>query len=168
MAGRNEFRTLMEEYIAFLEESVEREKEKYAALVSYDPKRTDKVVAEQQAANMRLAQLEERREETQRQAGWEGLTFRQILERTDALKKIHSPVCLNGLKMPSMRSGSITAGLCPLPMMACAFWARQVWDSRPALMMQPDASVMAARAHRCLKLKYDGGVELVKTNFSGI
>ena len=27
MAGRNEFRTLMEEYIAFLEESVERAKE---------------------------------------------------------------------------------------------------------------------------------------------
>lgn len=42
MAGRTEFRTLMEEYIAFLEESVEREKEKYAALVSYDPKRTDR------------------------------------------------------------------------------------------------------------------------------
>ena len=87
MAGRNEFRALMEEYIAFLEESVGREKEKYAALVSYDPKRTDKVVAEQQAANMRLAQLEERREETQRQAGWEGLTFRQILERTDGAEK---------------------------------------------------------------------------------
>ena len=34
MAGRTEFRTLMEEYIAFLEESVEREKEKYAALES--------------------------------------------------------------------------------------------------------------------------------------
>lgn len=87
MAGRTEFRTLMEEYIAFLEESVEREKEKYAALVSYDPKRTDKVVAEQQAANMRLTQLEERREEAQRQAGWEGLTFRQILERTDGAEK---------------------------------------------------------------------------------
>ena len=87
MAGRNEFRTLMEEYIAFLEESVEREKEKYAALVSYDPKRTDKMVAEQQAANMRLVQLEERREEAQRQAGWEGLTFRQILERTDGAEK---------------------------------------------------------------------------------
>ena len=87
MAGRTEFRTLMEEYIAFLEESVEREKEKYAALVSYDPKRTDKVVAEQQAANMRLAQLEERREEAQRQTGWEGLTFRQILERTDGAEK---------------------------------------------------------------------------------
>lgn len=59
-----EFRNLMEEYTVFLEEMVEREKEKYAALVSYDPKRTDKAVAEQQAFNMRLAQLEERREET--------------------------------------------------------------------------------------------------------
>lgn len=50
-----EFRNLMEEYTVFLEEMVEREKEKYAALVSYDPKRTDKAVAEQQAFNMRLA-----------------------------------------------------------------------------------------------------------------
>ena len=56
-------------------------------MVSYDPKRTDKAVAEQQAANMRLAQLEERREKVQRQAGWEGLTFRQILERTDGAEK---------------------------------------------------------------------------------
>lgn len=83
MAQRDEFRKLMEEYTIFLEETVEREKEKYAALLSYDPKRTDKAVAEQQASNMRLAQLEERREDTQRLLGWQGLTFRQILERTE-------------------------------------------------------------------------------------
>ena len=76
-----EFRNLMEEYTVFLEEMVEREKEKYAALVSYDPKRTDKAVAEQQAFNMRLAQLEERREENPRRAGWEGWTFRGKIDR---------------------------------------------------------------------------------------
>lgn len=37
MAGRNEFRTLMEEYIAFLEESVEREKEKYSRMFPMTP-----------------------------------------------------------------------------------------------------------------------------------
>ena len=82
-----EFRNLMEEYTVFLEEMVEREKEKYAALVSYDPKRTDKAVAEQQAFNMRLAQLEERREETQRRAGWEGCTFREIIDRAEGAEK---------------------------------------------------------------------------------
>lgn len=87
MAGKREFLVLMEEYTVFLEEMVEREKEKYAALVSYDPKRADKAVAEQQASNMRLAQLEGRREETQRLAGWEGLTFRQILDQTEDSEK---------------------------------------------------------------------------------
>ena len=83
MSDKREFCAVMEEYTAFLEEAAEREKEKYAALVSYDPKRTDKVVAEQQAANMRLAQLEERRVKAQEAAGWGEMTFRQILEQAD-------------------------------------------------------------------------------------
>ena len=137
-------------------------------MVSYDPKRTDKVVAEQQAANMRLAQLEERREEAQRQAGWEGLTFRQILERTDGAEKDtltglfeRFENAVNEIRFYNSRSLSFAND--GLRILGAAGV-----DSRPALMMQPDASVMASRAHRCLKLKYDGGVELVKTNFSGI
>ena len=138
-----EFRNLMEEYTVFLEEMVEREKEKYAALVSYDPKRTDKAVAEQQAFNMRLAQLEERREETQRRAGWEGCTFREIIDRAEGAEKRRSLTCLQDLKTQSTRSVTITAAHFPSPTKGCASWVRQAWAKRLAHMMLLDARVMA-------------------------
>ena len=52
------FRAFMEGYVSFLEEMAAGEQEKYAAILSYDPKRMDKVVSRQQAINMRLTQLE--------------------------------------------------------------------------------------------------------------
>ena len=77
------FSAFLEGYVAFLEELAQGESEKYAALLSYDPKRTDKLVSRQQAMNMRLGQLEEQREREQKDAGFEGLTFSQILARLD-------------------------------------------------------------------------------------
>lgn len=73
------YRVFMESYVQFLEELAGGEGEKYAAMLSYDPKRIDRAVSSQQAMNMRLAQMEEQRELEQKQAGLEGLTFRQIL-----------------------------------------------------------------------------------------
>lgn len=77
------FSAFLEGYVAFLEELAQGESEKYAALLSYDPKRIDKLVSRQQAMNMRLGQLEEQREREQKDAGFEGLTFSQILARLD-------------------------------------------------------------------------------------
>lgn len=139
-----EFRNLMEEYTVFLEEMVEREKEKYAALVSYDPKRTDKAVAEQQAFNMRLAQLEERREETPAPCG-AGKAVHSVKSSTGqrARKKRRSLTCLQDLKTQSTRSVTITAAHFPSPTKGCASWVRQAWAKRLAHMMLLDARVMA-------------------------
>ena len=70
-------------YVDFLEEMAAGESEKYSALISYNPKRVDKMVSRQQAMNMRLTQLEEQREKEQEAAGFGGLTFSQILARLD-------------------------------------------------------------------------------------
>lgn len=81
------FQTFMEGYVDFLEEMAAGEAEKYAAVLSYDPKRMDKVVARQQAMNMRLTQLEEQREKEQQEAGIEALTFQQIIDQLEGAEK---------------------------------------------------------------------------------
>lgn len=77
----------MEGYVDFLEEMAAGEEEKYAAILSYDPKRMDKVVARQQAMNMQLTQLEEQREKEQQKAGIEALTFQEIIDRLEGEEK---------------------------------------------------------------------------------
>ena len=74
------FCAFMQQYVEFLEEAAAGEDEKYASLLSYDAKRVDHAIANQQAVNMRLARMEAQREEEQRSAGLEGLTFAQILD----------------------------------------------------------------------------------------
>lgn len=78
-----QYRIFMESYVRFMEEMAEGESEKYAAMLSYDPKRVDHAVSRQQAMNMRLEQMEEQRELEQKRAGLGGLTFQQILERLE-------------------------------------------------------------------------------------
>lgn len=73
----------LETYVKFLEEMAEGEQEKYSALLTYEPKKIDRVVSRQQAMNMRLTQLEEQREKEQAAAGFDGLTFSEILARVD-------------------------------------------------------------------------------------
>lgn len=81
------FQAFMESYVAFLEEMAAGEADKYAAILSYDPKRMDKVVARQQAMNMRLTQLEEQREKEQEAAGIAALTFQEITDQLDGRDK---------------------------------------------------------------------------------
>ena len=68
-------------YVDFLEEMAQGEGEKYSALLSYDPKRVDRLVSRQQAMNMRLTQMEEQREKEQAACGFEGLVFSEILAK---------------------------------------------------------------------------------------
>jgi len=77
------FSAFLEGYVKFLEEMAEGEREKYSSLISYDPKRIDRVVSRQQAMNMQLNQLEEQREKEQEAAGLGELSFAEILDRVD-------------------------------------------------------------------------------------
>ena len=71
------FKKSLENYVTFLEEAAAGEKEKYTAVLSYDPKRIDRATSNQQAMNMRLAKMEEQREAEQKRVGLEGLTFHE-------------------------------------------------------------------------------------------
>lgn len=79
MKNSGAFCAFMQQYVEFLEQAAAGEDEKYTSLLSYDAKRMDHAIASQQAVNMRLARMEAQREEEQRDAGVEGLTFAEIL-----------------------------------------------------------------------------------------
>lgn len=87
MSDQKGFTAFMETYVTFLEEMAQGEGEKYSALISYDPKRVDRVVSRQQAMNMRLTQLEEQREKEQEAAGFGGMSFQEILDRLSGPEK---------------------------------------------------------------------------------
>lgn len=79
----NTYRVFLEDYTRFLEKMAGDEKEKYAAIISYDVKRINRVVSNQQAQNMHLEKMEQQREEEQNKAGLAGLNFQQIVERLE-------------------------------------------------------------------------------------
>ncbi len=81
------YRAFLEDYTRFLEKMAGDEKEKYAAILSYDVKRINRVVSNQQALNMHLAKMEQQREEEQSKAGLEGLNFQQIIERLEGQQR---------------------------------------------------------------------------------
>ncbi len=96
-----EYIEFIEGYADFLEKAAQCEKEKYAALLSYDRTRTEKVVSEQQVMNMKISELEERRSALQQRMGCSLLTSSQIAKMLetddrsrleDALKKFESNI----------------------------------------------------------------------------
>lgn len=74
------FLQFMAEYTAFLAQMRTDESEKMAALVSRDLKRIEQSIARSQANAKQLENFEKKREVVQAQAGYEGLTFRQLID----------------------------------------------------------------------------------------
>lgn len=81
-AEMERFLQFMKDYTDFMEQMVTLEDNKYGALISNDLTRMDKAISAQQAMLMKLEKLEEQRAGIQAEAGWEGMTFQEILDRT--------------------------------------------------------------------------------------
>lgn len=87
MEEYSEFYGFMEEYAGFFEGLVQQEQEKLEALLSNELKDIEQSISAQQAATMRMEKYEKRRMELQNAAGFEELTFRQIIEKAQADQK---------------------------------------------------------------------------------
>ena len=74
-----EFHRFMVEYVDFFDDMLEVEKQKLEAMISYDLKEIEHSIATQQATAKKLEQMEKRREEAQRQAGFANKTFKEII-----------------------------------------------------------------------------------------
>lgn len=77
------FLNFMEGYADFIEELSKQEEKKYKALISYDHQQVDHMLADQQAALMKIETMEKQRENFQQEAGFKDMTFKEILTQLE-------------------------------------------------------------------------------------
>ena len=77
------FYRFMKQYADFMDEMATAEDRKYQALISRDLERMDKTIADCQAMLMRLDKMEAQREQLQKEAGWGGFVFREIIDHLE-------------------------------------------------------------------------------------
>lgn len=87
MEGIQQYVRFMSGYAGYFEGLAGEEKEKLDALLSNDLKRIEQSIAQQQAVEKKMSQLEELRESLQKEAGFEGMTCQQILPLLDGEDK---------------------------------------------------------------------------------
>lgn len=76
----NEFETVIRDLIAFFDENQQLEELKLKAAEENRPTAIEDCMTKEQAVILRLRGLDKKREEIQKKLGWEGKSFRQILE----------------------------------------------------------------------------------------
>lgn len=84
---QQDFLTFVEEYTEFLERMTDDESEKLSALNSRDLERIERSIAVSQANAKRLENYEVKRISMQAKAGYEGMTFDQLIERADPMEQ---------------------------------------------------------------------------------
>lgn len=93
MSDLSAFAGLMKEFIEFLDTLIPLEQDKLNATVKNRVSLVDDYMHKEQAAVMRLKGLEQKREAEQKLLGFEGCSFRQILEKVpDADAAILKPL----------------------------------------------------------------------------
>ncbi|QAT42018.1 flagellar export chaperone FlgN [Aminipila luticellarii] len=83
-----EIRGIIDEYITLMDKLIDFEQEKLQAVKVKDLKKLDAFLKEEQAYLLKLRGLDQKREKLQKQLGAEGLTYRQIIERTEGDTRI--------------------------------------------------------------------------------
>lgn len=76
----NDFEKIIRELIAFFQENQELEEKKLKAAEEKRTAAIEDCMTKEQAIILKLRGLDKKREEIQKKLGWEGMTFRQILE----------------------------------------------------------------------------------------
>lgn len=79
-----EYRAFLEHYASFLEGMSTQAQEMHGALASFHGDQLTKAMSGMQSHIMQLKNLEARRVELQREAGYDGLTFARLLEQRPA------------------------------------------------------------------------------------
>ncbi len=80
LESKQVFYNFVQEYIVFLDQMIEAQKTQLEAVLSKQVKQVEKSVASLQTFLMKLDSMEKKRMELQEQAGYDDMTFRQIIE----------------------------------------------------------------------------------------
>lgn len=83
MSATEKFCDFMEEYVSFFEAMQMDEKEKLASMHGHNLAQIEQVVSKQQASVMEVTNLEKKRLALQKDAGFEGLTLRELLPKLE-------------------------------------------------------------------------------------
>lgn len=83
-AAQTQLLAFLKEYNVYLTEVLDAQNEKLEALLSHEVDLIEKSAVQQQAMTLKMQNLEENRAKLQQDAGWAGLTFRQIEEAAPA------------------------------------------------------------------------------------
>lgn len=81
------FQQIITDLIALFDEYLPLEQEKLRAVQEDDVATVEDCMRKEQAIVLKLRGLEQKREEAQQEQGWEGMTFRQIIEQVPQQKR---------------------------------------------------------------------------------
>lgn len=78
--NQTKMKQFLEEYLKTFESILKDEQEKLRNFVSFDLEKINSSISKQQANEMRIANIEKKRMDVQRQLGYAGMTFKQIID----------------------------------------------------------------------------------------
>lgn len=79
----------LKEYADFFEEVLVDEKEKWKNFTTFDLNKINESISKQQANELRISNIENRRIELQKVLGYENMTFKEIIETFDDKKEVN-------------------------------------------------------------------------------
>lgn len=108
-------KAFLEDYLRVFEAILKDEQEKLRNFVSFDLDKINGSISKQQANEMRIANIEKKRMETQRALGYENMTFSQIIETFEEKKEMQElfdkiNVVINDVKFYNQKAMDIAKG----------------------------------------------------------
>lgn len=108
-------KAFLEEYLRVFETILKDEQEKLRNFVSFDLEKINGSISKQQANEMRIANIEKKRMDTQRKLGYEDMTFSQIIETFEEKKEMQElfdkiNAVINDVKFYNQKAMDIAKG----------------------------------------------------------
>lgn len=108
-------KAFLEEYLRVFETILKDEQEKLKNFVSFDLEKINGSITKQQANEMRIANIEKKRMDTQRKLGYENMTFSQIIETFEEKKEMQElfdkiNAVINDVKFYNQKAMDIAKG----------------------------------------------------------
>lgn len=88
--NQTKMKQFLEEYLRVFETILKDEQEKLRNFVSFDLEKINASISKQQANEMRISNIEKKRIDIQRQLGYGGMTFKQIIDTYDEKNEMNS------------------------------------------------------------------------------
>lgn len=86
--NQSKMKEFLEEYLRVFEGILQDEQEKLRNFVSFELDKINESISKQQANEMRVSNIEKRRMDLQKKLGYDGMTFKQIIDTFEEKKEM--------------------------------------------------------------------------------